>query len=179
MCIRDSTQGQQVQARLGAQKLPLVRTPDGYLQLRVRLLGLIPVDIGPLGEAAFNRHDTADGQAWLIARRRGRFTLAGTRLDPVPIPPAWKDRLGTYRYDGGDPYLATQIRSARLYEEDGLLLVELAAGTDSTQLALAPVNDQEAILRGLGRGRGDTVHASQEGAATVLQQGGMRFVRTT
>ena len=177
--VRLDTQGQQVQARLGAQKLPLVRTPDGYLQLRVRLLGLIPVDIGPLGEAAFNRHDTADGQAWLIARRRGRFTLAGTRLDPVPIPPAWKDRLGTYRYDGGDPYLATQIRSARLYEEDGLLLVELAAGTDSTQLALAPVNDQEAILRGLGRGRGDTVHASQEGAATVLQQGGMRFVRTT
>ncbi len=145
----------------------------------MRLLGLIPVDIGPLGDVAFNRHDTADGQAWLLARRRGRFTLAGTRLDPVPIPPAWKDRLGTYRYDGGDPYLVTQIRSARLYEEDGLLLVELVAGADSTQLALAPVNDQEAIIRGLGRGRGDTVHATQEGAATVLQQGGMRFVRTS
>lgn len=175
--VRLAPQGQQVQARLGDQTLPLVRRPDGYLQLRVRLLGLIPVDIGPLGDVAFNRHDTADGQAWLIARRRGRFSLAGTRLAPVPIPPAWKSRLGTYRYDGGDLYLATQIQSARVFEEDGLLLVELATGPESTRLALAPVNDQEAIIRGLGRGRGETVHARQDGADTVLLHGGMRFVR--
>lgn len=175
--VRLSPQGQQVQARLGDQSLPLVLRPDGYLQLRARLLGLFPVDIGPLGEVAFNRHDTADGQAWLLARRRGRFTLAGTRLDPVPISAAWRRRLGTYRYDGGDPFLAAQIRSARVYEEDGLLLVELVAGAASTRLALAPVNDQEATLRGLGRGRGETVHARQDGADTVLLHGGMRFVR--
>lgn len=175
--VRLDTQGQQVHASLGGQRLPLVRTPDGYLKLRVRLLGLIPVDLGPLGDVAFNRYDTADGQAWLIARRRGRFTLVGTRLDPVPIPAAWKNRLGTYRYGGGDPYLAAQIQSARLFEEDGLLQVELSAGTDSTRLAMAPVTDQEAIIRGLGRGRGETVHARQDGADTVLLHGGMRFVR--
>lgn len=175
--VRLDIQGQQVHASLGGQRLPLVRQPDGYLKLRVRLLGLIPVNIGPLGDVAFNRHDTADGQAWLIARRRGRFTLAGTRLDPVPIPGAWKNRLGTYRYGGGDPFLAAQIQSARMFEEDGLLLVELVAGPESTRLALAPVNDHEAIIRGLGRGRGETVHARQDGVDTVLLHVGMRFVR--
>lgn len=175
--VRLDTQGEQVHASLGGQRLRLVRQPDGYLKLRVRLLGLIPVDIGPLGDVAFNRYDTADGQAWLIARRRGRFTLAGTRLEPVPISPAWKNRLGTYRYDGGDPYLAAQIQSARVFEEDGLLQVELSAGTENTRLALAPVNEQEAIIRGLGRGRGETVHARQDGADAVLLHGGMRFVR--
>lgn len=175
--VRLDTQGQQVHASLGGQHLPLVRQPDGYLKLRVRLLGLIPVNIGPLGDVAFNRHDTADGQAWLIARRRGRFTLAGTRLEPVPIPAAWKNRLGTYRYGGGDPFLAAQIQSARVFEEDGLLLVELVAGPESTRLAIGPVNDHEAIIRGLGRGRGGTVHARQDGADTVLLHAGMRFVR--
>lgn len=175
--VRLETRGTQVYANLGGQRLALETQPDGYLKLRVRVLGLLPVDIGSLGDVAFNRHDTADGQAWLIARRRGRFTLAGTRLDPVPIPPAWKQRLGTYRYDGSDPYLAAQIQSARVFEEDGLLLVELSAGTERTRLALAPVNDHEAILRGLGRGRGDTVYARQQGADTVLLHAGTRFVR--
>lgn len=175
--VRLHARGQQVHASLGGQRLTLVRQPDGYLKLRARLLGLIPIDIGPLGDLAFSRHDTADGQTWLIARRRGRFSLAGTRLEPVPIPVAWKNRLGLYRYDGSDSFLAAQIQSARVFEAEGLLQVELSAGTDSIRLALAPVNDQEAIIRGLGRGRGETVHARQDGADTVLRHAGMRFVR--
>jgi hypothetical protein len=48
---------------------------------------------------------------------------------------------------------------------------------ECTRLALAPVDDEQAIVRGLGRGRGDTVHARQESAHTVLTTSGMRFVR--
>lgn len=175
--VRIESDDRQAQVSVAGQKLPLARQPDGYLKLQVRILGLIPVNLGKLGEVAFNRHDTPDGQAWLLARRKGRFALVGTRLDAVPIPPAWQRRLGTYRYAGDDPFLAAQIGEVRLIEEAGLLLAEVAAGPESTRLALAPVDDEQAIVRGLGRGRGDTVQARQEGADTVLYSSGMRFVR--
>lgn len=175
--VRIAGQGERAEVSVAGQRLQLARRPDGYLQLQYRVLGLFPVNLGKLGEVAFNPHTEPDGQAWLLARRKGRFTLIGTRLEPVPIPPAWRQRLGTYRYIGDDHFLAVQFKAVRLIEDAGLLLAEVEAGPENTHLALAPVNDEEAIVRGLGRGRGDTVHARQEGADTVLYTSGMRFVR--
>lgn len=174
---RIEVEGKNVSAVLAGQRAALVRQPDGYLRLSVRLLGLIPVNLGTLGEVVFNLHPTADGQVWLLARRKGRFMLAGTRLSPVPISPAWTARLGTYHYVGTDPFLAEQIQSVRLIEDAGLLLAEVSAGSDSTAVALAPLNDHEAMVRGLGRGRGDTVLAQQEVAGTTLLYEGMPFAR--
>lgn len=171
-------QGLRLQASLAGQGLPLVRQSDGYYKLEARLLGLIPVDLGTLGEVTFNRHDTTDGQAWLIARRKGRFALVGTRLQALPIPTAWLARLGSYRYVGDDAFLSAQVGQVRLMEEAGLLVVDVQAGPDSTRWALACVNDNEATVRGLGRSRGDTVHAREEDDATVLYYSGMRLVRT-
>jgi CubicO group peptidase (beta-lactamase class C family) len=176
--VRIASQGgTQAEVGVAGQRLRLVRRPDGYLKLQYRVLGLFPVNLGKLGEVAFTRHDEPDGQAWLLARRKGRFTLVGTRLEPEPIPPAWHQRLGTYRYTGDDPFLAQQFKVVRLIEDAGLLLAEVDAGPESTRLALAPVDDEQAIVRGLGRGRGDTVLARQESADTVLYTSGMRFVR--
>ncbi|MDQ7745591.1 serine hydrolase domain-containing protein [Hydrogenophaga pseudoflava] len=159
------------------KRLDLVSDQDGYARLRYRLLGLFPVNLGRLGEIAFTRHDTPDRQTWLLVRRKGRFTLLGTRLDPVPIADSWRQRMGLYRYAGDDPFIAGQFKSVRLFEEAGLLLVEVDAGTDSTRVALAPVDDRQAIVRGLGRGRGDTVQAVQENHREVLMHSGMRFVQ--
>lgn len=172
-----ASQGEQAEVHVAGQRLRLARRPDGYLQLQYRVLGLFPVNLGKLGEIALTRHDAPDRQAWLLGRRKGRFTLIGTRLEPVPIPPAWRQRLGTYRYTGDDPFLAQQFKAVRLIEDAGLLLAEVDAGPESTRLALAPVDDEQAIVRGLGRGRGDTVLACQESADTVLYTSGMRFVR--
>lgn len=175
--VRIASQGEKAEVSVAGQRLRLARRPDGYLQLQYRVLGLFPVSLGKIGEVAFTPHTAPDGQSWLLARRKGRFTLIGTRLKPVPIPPAWSQRLGTYRYTGDDPFLAKQFMAVRLIEDAGLLLAEIEAGPESTSLALAPVDDEQAILRGLGRGRGDTVHARQEGTDTVLYASGMRFVR--
>lgn len=175
--VRIDADDRQAKVNLGGQQLPLAPQPDGYLKLQVRLLGLIPINLGTLGEVAFNRHNTADGQAWLLARRKGRFALVGTRLDAVPIPPAWQRRLGTYRYDGTDPFLAAQMGTVRLMEDAGLLLAEVQAGPESTRLALAPVDDIFATVRGLGRSRGDTVQAIDQGEHVVLLYSGMRLVR--
>lgn len=175
--VRIASQGARAEVHMAGQRLRLARRPDGYLQLQYRVLGLFPVSLGKVGEVAFTRHDEPGGQAWLLVRRKGRFALIGTRLEPVPIPPAWHQRLGTYRYTGDDPFLAQQFKAVRLIEDAGLLLAEVEAGPESTCLALAPVDDGQAVVRGLGRGRGDTVHARQESADTVLYTSGMRFVR--
>lgn len=169
--------GAKASASTKDKRLDLVSDPDGYARLRYRLLGLFPVNLGRLGEVAFTRHDTPDRQTWLLVRHKGRFTLLGTRLDPVPIADSWRQRVGRYRYAGDDPFLDQQFKSVRLFEEAGLLLVEVDAGTDSTRVALAPVDDHQAIVRGIGRGRGDTVRAALENERVVLMHSGMRFVR--
>lgn len=175
--VHIKSEGATTSASSKGKQLDLVSDGDGYARLRYRLLGLFPVNLGRLGEVAFTRHDTPDRQTWLLVRRKGRFALLGTRLDPVPIADSWRQRLGRYRYAGNDPFLAEQFKSVRLFEEAGLLQVEVDAGADSTRVALAPVDDQQAIIRGMGRGRGDTVLAGQEGAQVVLMHSGMRFVR--
>lgn len=172
-----ASDGAKASASSNGKRLELVNDGDGYARLRYRLLGLFPVNLGRLGEVAFTRHDTPDRQTWLLVRRKGRFTLLGTRLDPLPFADRWRQRTGRYRYAGNDPFLAAQFKSVRLFEEAGLLLVEVDAGADSTRVALAPVDDHQAIVRGLGRGRGDTVLAEQDGAQVVLTHSGMRFVR--
>ena len=177
--VRIDSEGERARVEAMGEQMRLVRRPDGYTRLQYRVLGLFPLNLGEIGDLAFTRHDEPDGQAWLLERSKGRFTLLGTRLDPLPISAAWRSRLGAYRYAGGDPFLAARMGKVRLLEETGLLLVEVEseAGPENTRLALAPVNDAEAIVRGLGRGRGDTVRAWHEGQDTVLEYSGMRFVR--
>lgn len=175
--VHIKSDGATASASTKGKRLDLVSDPDGYARLRYRLLGLFPVNLGRLGDVAFTRHDTPDQQTWLLVRRKGRFTLLGTRLEPVSVADSWRQRVGRYRYAGNDPFLAEQFKSVRLFEEAGLLLVEVDAGADSTRLALAPVDDHQAIIRGMGRGRGDTVRAERQGTQEVLTHSGMRFVR--
>ena len=174
---RVTSDGQQARVEALGKRLHLVRQPNGYTRLEYRILGMLPVGLGKLSEMEFTRHDTPDGQGWLLVRHKGRFALVGTRLPPLPVPDAWQQRLGLYRYDGQDHFLATQVRSVRLLMAEGLLLAEVDDGQQSSQLALAPVHSHQATVRGLGRGRGDTVHASGQGANTVLEYSGMRFVK--
>ncbi len=175
--VRIDIDGEQASVEVMSKRVRLVRRPDGYTRLQYRLLGLFPLNLGKLGELAFTRQEAPDGQAWLLVRRKGRFSLIGTRLDPLPIPDLWRSRLGLYRYAGDDPFLAAQMGAVRLLEEAGLLLAEAEAGPESSRLALAPVNDSEAIVRGLGRSRGDTVRATHVGHNTILEYSGMRFLR--
>ncbi len=174
---RIAADGQQAKVEALGKRLQLVRQPNGYTRLEYRVLGMLPVGLGKLSEIEFTRHNTPDGQGWLLVRHKGRFALVGTRLEPLPIPDAWQQRLGLYRYDGQDRFLATQVRSVLLLVAEGLLLAEVDDGQQSSQLALAPLNGHHATVRGLGRGRGDTVHASGQGADTVLEYSGMRFVK--
>lgn len=166
----------QLHLHAGGQRLRLNPDADGCQHLEYRLLGLFPLDLGKLGEYAHTRAHIA-GREVLLACDAGGWHLAGERLEPVPIPPGWRARLGVYDYVGSDALVAGLIGRTELKEESGFLLVETTSKEGRQQLALAAQDDDTASVRGLGRGRGESVQVRREGARETLHYAGMVFRR--
>ena len=174
--IRIIDEGDSPKVEALGKRLHLVADADGYRHFQYRLLGLLPISLGKIGEMAFTRHDPSAAERWLLARRRGRFVVGGIRLDPVVIPAAWQARVGRYRYAGDDPFLSGKVEQVSLMLEGGLLLIHAELDEGILRMALAPLGDEEAVIRGRARGRGETLFARVEASGTVLHYSGMRFV---
>lgn len=144
--------------------------------LEYRLLGLFPINLGKLSQTAFTRAEIANRQV-LLAGGTGGFTLVGEKIEPKPIPAAWQARLGNYAYVGNDPLVAREIRDVRLKIENDFLLAEVIGEEGAGISALEPINDSEAILRGLGRGLGETVHVRQTSEGETVHFSGLVFKR--
>jgi len=165
-------------------RLRLSRRDDGYAQLQYRLLGLLPVGLGDLGDMAFTRGAILPDAQGLLVRRQGRFMYGGLALSPTPLSPAWQARLGRWRYVGADAAVARLMPSARLRALHGLLVLDLG---DRLRVALQPLDDHRAVVRGLGRSRGDTVRittgtgsaAGNAGGSEVLHCAGLPWVRVS
>ena len=151
-------------------------TPHGYLGLEYRLLGLFPINLGKLGQVAFTRARIA-GREVLLAGDAGGFSLVGEKIEPTPIPATWSARLGNYEYAGDDAFIAAEISGARLVTKNGFLLSEITAKEGTGQNALDPIGDDEAVLRGLGRGLGETVHVRRTSDGETLYFSGLVFKR--
>lgn len=174
IAIQDT--GSHLRVELGGKKLALKRREDGYWGLEYRLLGLFPINLGKLGQIAFTRARIAKREVLLAGDVDG-FSLIGEKIEPKPIPAAWSARLGSYEYAGSDALMATEITSARLVMKNGFLLSEVTAEEGVGQNALDPVGDNEAILRGLGRGLGETVHVRPTSDGEMLYFSGLAFKR--
>ena len=140
--------------------LRLIPRADGSLGLQYRLLGLFPIRIEELDGVGIMREDVA-GKEILAVRMRGREFPIGERIRPVPVSAKWLERTGEYEVAnlGED---APLLERARLRAEGGFLFVDysiplLFPGTMS--FAIAPVSDSEAVIRGFGRGMGETIRA--------------------
>jgi hypothetical protein len=172
--------GERMQLDAGGMRLNLTAEANpeanGYARLEKRLLGLIPLPLGKLGELRFTRARIA-GREVLLARDASSWLLAGERLEPSPIPAAWLARLGVYDYVGADALVASLIGRTELKEENGFLLVETASPEGLQQLALLPLDDATALVRGLGRGRGVSVQVRRDGAGETLHHAGLTFRR--
>lgn len=170
--------GGRLTLEIGGKTLTLRPRKNGYLGLEYRVLGVLPLSLGKLGEHEFTRARLA-GHEVLLARERGVFHLAGERLDPVPIPTAWLARRGHYRYVGEDALMRRELGETplRLFAESGDLLVEIASPEGRARLALAALDDDHALVRGLGRGRGERVQARRTGDAETLHYAGLTFRR--
>ncbi|HEY6007859.1 MAG TPA: serine hydrolase domain-containing protein, partial [Geobacteraceae bacterium] len=147
-----------LEAELFGRSIRLVPRADGLLGMQYRFWGLIPVSLGELDRVGIGR-ETVEGRDILTADLYGQELLVGERLNPGPIPAKWLARVGAYEIvnAGDDVVLAEKIR---LRNDAGILTVEYVLPLFSekpTTLALSPLSDSEAVISGLGRGKGETI----------------------
>jgi CubicO group peptidase (beta-lactamase class C family) len=162
-----------LRADVMGRTLRLIPRVDGSLGLQYRLLGLFPIRIEELDGVGISRVDIA-GREILAARMHGREFPIGVRMRPVPVPARWIGRTGEYAIANlGDD--AVLLEKVRLRAGDGFLFVDysiplLFPGTVS--FAVAPIYDDEAVIRGFGRGMGETICAVTVNGEEMLSYSG-------
>jgi len=155
------------------RSLRLIPRADGSFVLQNRLLGLFPLRIGALDGVGFSRADVAGREILAVRMHGGEFPI-GERMRPVPVPAQWLGRTGEYEIanPGEDVILPEKVR---LRADDGFLFVDYSSpilfpGTAS--FAVAPVSDDEAVIRGVGRGMGETVRVVTVNGENMLSYSG-------
>jgi len=165
--------GDYLEAGLFGRSVRLTPRPDGLLGMSYRFMGLFPVSLGELDRVYIDR-EIVNGRDILKAVLDGKEYLAGERLQPVPVPEKWRQRTGEYEIvNAGDDTLL--LEKLRLRYEDGILLAEytmpLFTGQTMSQ-ALTPLSGTEAVICGLGRGKGETVRAVSRNGEELLAYSG-------
>jgi hypothetical protein len=170
--------GDHLMAKAAGRSFRLVPRTDGRLQLQYRLLGFLPIGLGELGTYGFVKKTVA-GREVLAASSGNTEMLVGEKAAIVPIPEAWRMRLGRYELTnaGDDTRLFDKVV---LREADGLLLLDYALpefGNLTITSVLRPTSDDEAVLVGLWRGMGETVRAAGGADGDRLRYSGYELRR--
>ena len=153
----------------------LVPREDGLLGIRYKLGGLIPVRLGTLDAIGLSKWSIS-GHELIVASSGEQAIAVGEQLKPSPIPEKWRHRIGSYTPVAAAAGASIEVSS--LFEQDGFLVLECRMPDMSglpTRLALRPISDTEAVVMGLGQGRGDTLTAVSEGGSDLLRLSGLLF----
>jgi CubicO group peptidase (beta-lactamase class C family) len=137
--------------------LDLVRFDDGSLGLTQQSIESLPDGYRVLGDLRFKSRQM-NGMDVLVADRQGEEILLGNRIESDPWESVWRQRLGSYRTINPDGDFT--IQDLQLSEESGVLCLHYRAPHVSQSLVglpLQPVSENEAVIQGFGRGRGETV----------------------
>lgn len=111
------------------------------------------------------------------------YPIALEKIEPVPIPEAWRKRMGEYQVEDPEGWLT--FGRILLTERDGFLTVDLKATLPAFDIrdreyrvALEPLSDGDALQPGLFYGDGGTLHAVDKDGATRIFYSGYWFKRT-
>lgn len=168
------------------QKLELMLREDKELGVRLKLFGLIPLNIDALKSVSLSLHKI-DGHDVLALKHNGQSILIGEKLAPVTIPEYMLDYTGDYEIvnkpDG------PSFDSVRVLFEDGLLIGAFTFPQKKSgfvfypgfvfRMALKPVADNAVLLAGLGPGKGETMHLKKIGDEAHISVSGLEFRKKT
>jgi CubicO group peptidase (beta-lactamase class C family) len=156
------------------QRIKLIPNEDNTLKARLKLLKLIPI---PLPFTLTLQEP--QGREVLLLKTGKEIELLGERIAAMPsTSKTWKARFGEYKaINAGDDFMF--IESLVLREEEGSLLLEQKVKDEKRNPAflLQVVNDNEAILLGLGRHLGETVRVVSNNGKEALSFSGYLWQR--
>jgi len=162
-----------LESELFNRTIRLTPRPDGLLGMSSRFLGLFTISLGDLDQMQIDR-EMVKGRDILKTVIDGNEFLAGERLKPGPIPDKWRQRAGEYVIVNAEDDTVL-VENIRLRCEGEVLTVEYAMPLFSEQtmsVALAPLSDSEALICGLGRGKGETVRVITKNKEELLAYSG-------
>jgi CubicO group peptidase (beta-lactamase class C family) len=164
--------GHELCACLLGEALPVVAFADGWFAVDPQAAHRLPTELAGLGRARLAVRRINDLEL-LVARDGGRETVLGGQAVTGELPPAWRRRLGEYRVLDPDP--GFPIEGPSLAEQHGVLCMSyrMPRLTASTiRVPLRPIADDEAVIQGLGRHRGETVRFVRTDAGERLRFSG-------
>jgi CubicO group peptidase (beta-lactamase class C family) len=154
------------------QTVDLVPLPDGWYGLSQRSIDALPAGYRAIGEMRFATR-RIDGREVMVAKRNGEEALLGEKIEPVEVPAAWRARVGRYRVTNPDPLFP--VDEARVGYEDGVLYMSYRMpllDERTIRVPLRPLDEQEAVIMGLGRMRGETLRAFMADGQEYLRYSG-------
>lgn len=152
--VVDVTVGKHIEAKLMGQRFRLTPSGNDWHTLRYLLLGSIPIRVAELADVRFAFARVDQRQVILVKDPGGSTIRFGERLQPRPIPEAWRARAGDYNLinapDAESTFMTTPHAKVRV--EDGYLVLYLhLAVPEPTELSwvIFPLTDNEAVFAGL------------------------------
>lgn len=161
-----------LEAQLPGRSVRLVPRPNGLLEIGDRAPGLVPVS-PTASDPVFIDRETINGHDLLKAVVEGREYPVGVRLKPAAIPATWQQRAGAYEIVNREDD-AVLLDSVRLNVAEDLLTLEYTTplSDQPRTLALTTLSDTEAVIAGLGQGKGETVRVVARGDGELLTYSG-------
>jgi CubicO group peptidase (beta-lactamase class C family) len=164
--------GPELCACLADKTIGLIPYPNGWFGIGRDAGGALPPGLRPLAGIRIQTR-LIDGREVVVAGRGDRESIIGDKVPDTPIPEAWLARVGGYELlnpDEGFPLMDPQIRL-----RDGQLCMSYRMpklSPKTIQVPIRPISDSEAIILGLGRTRGETLRAFNEGGGERLRYSG-------
>lgn len=146
------------------------------LGVRSRLFSHLLQRIQALESTTITSHEI-DGSRLVALRPGGVFMGIAERIEPTPVPPAWRERAGRYRILNPDPRSAIEDLRLEYDRKTDLLLMEIEVFEQRMRFPLRPLSDRLAVIDGEGRNLGETVEIVLDGGEERLVYSGYRAGR--
>jgi len=158
------------------KKIRLHYHQDGWFSLRYKLLGLIPIPLPGLNKVRVQIKQIANEKILYVEENETSYII-GKTFQPKPISSIWKSRLGEYQVDyiEGDYHWFEKIV---LTEKDNMLSLNIKNRQfGGAPLFINPLNDEMAIIEGIGRAMQETIYAKGKGKTSALFYSGYRLYK--